>query len=130
MQANYQKFGIINGTAIDQAFAENAEVAEYLHETTDEHTIQNVLNILQKGRGKDERIAFNDRTWVNAIGLGSYDHVYQGTIFIPVNEDYFTSTAAFGNFLSPEAAMEVEAKQQAKPREDEAKANYNDPGQL
>jgi len=26
--------------------------------------------------------------------------------------------------------MEVEAKQQAKPREDQAKANYNDPGQL
>ena len=130
LQANYQKFGIINGTAIDQAFAENAEVAEYLHETTDAHTIQNVLNILQKGRGKDERIQFNEKTWVNAIGLGSYDHVYQGTIFIPVNEDYFTSTAAFGNYLSPEAAMEVEAKQQAKPREDQAKANYNDPGQL
>ena len=130
LQANYQKFGIINGTAIDQAFAENAEVAEYLHETTDAHTIQNVLNILQKGRGKDERIQFNERTWVNAIGLGSYDHVYQGTIFIPVNEDYFTSTAAFGNYLSPEAAMEVEAKQEAKPREDQAKANYNDPGQL
>lgn len=130
LQANYQKFGIINGTAIDQAFAENAEVAEYLHETTDAHTIQNVLNILQKGRGKDERIQFNEKTWVNAIGLGSYDHVYQGTIFIPVNEDYFTSTAAFGNYLSPEAAMEVEAKQEAKPREDQAKANYNDPGQL
>jgi len=26
--------------------------------------------------------------------------------------------------------MEVEAKQEAKPREDQAKANYNDPGQL
>jgi len=26
--------------------------------------------------------------------------------------------------------MEVEAKQEAKPREDQAKANYNDPGQF
>lgn len=127
LQSNYQKFALINGSAIEQAFSENAEVAEWLSETTDENIVNNVLNIIQKGRSKEDRIAFNAKNWYNGI-FGSYDHVYKGTIFIPVNEDYFTYSAAMGESLTPAQAQDIEARQQAAPREAAANKSYNNPG--
>ena len=124
---NYQKFALINGAAIQQAFQENAEVAEWLSETTDENIVNNVLNIIQKGRGKEERISFNKKNWYNGI-FNSYDHVYKGTIFIPVNEDYFTYSAAMGESLTPGQAQDIEARQQAVLREAAANKSYNNPG--
>ena len=125
--SNYQKFALINGSAIEQAFSENAEFAEWLSETTDENVIKNVLNIIQKGRSKEDRIAFNAKNWYNGI-FGSYDHVYKGTIFIPVNEDYFTYSAAMGESLTPGQAQDIEARQQATLREAAANKSYNNPG--
>lgn len=52
---NYIKFGIVNGTALDNAFGDEAKVADYLSETTDKNTIANTLNILNKGRGEKIR---------------------------------------------------------------------------
>lgn len=124
---NYQKFALINGAAIQQAFQENAEVAEWLSETTDENIVNNVLNIIQKGRGKEERIQFNKKNWYNGM-FNSYDHVYKGTIFIPVNEDYFTYSAAMGESLTPGQAQDIEARQQATLREAAANKSYNNPG--
>lgn len=124
---NYQKFALINGAAIQQAFQENAEVAEWLSETTDENVVNNVLNIIQKGRGKEERIQFNKKNWYNGM-LDSYDHVYTGTIFMPVNEDYFTYSAAMGESLTPGQAQDIEARQQATLREAAANKSYNNPG--
>ena len=124
---NYQKFALINGAAIQQAFQENAEVAKWLSETTDENIVNNVLNIIQKGRGKEERIQFNKKNWYNGI-FNSYDHVYKGTIFIPVNEDYFTYSAAMGESLTPGQAQNIEARQQATLREAAANKSYNNPG--
>lgn len=124
---NYQKFALINGAAIQQAFQENAEVAEWLSETTDENIVNNVLNIIQKGRGKEERIQFNKKNWYNGM-FNSYDHVYKGTIFIPVNEDYFTYSAVMGESLTPGQAQNIEARQQATLREAAANKSYNNPG--
>lgn len=124
---NYQKFALINGAAIQQAFQENAEVAKWLSETTDENIVNNVLNIIQKGRGKEERIQFNKKNWYNGM-FNSYDHVYKGTIFIPVNEDYFTYSAAMGESLTPSQAQNIEARQQATLREAAANKSYNNPG--
>ena len=124
---NYQKFALINGAAIQQAFQENAEVAKWLSETTDENIVNNVLNIIQKGRGKEERIQFNKKNWYNGM-FNSYDHVYKGTIFIPINEDYFTYSAAMGESLTPGQAQDIEARQQATLREAAANKSYNNPG--
>jgi hypothetical protein len=56
--------------------------------------------------------------------------VYKGTIFIPVNEDYFTSTAGFGNYLTPQEVEVAEAKQQAQKRSEAANNSYVNPGRL
>ena len=60
--------------------------------------------------------------------FNSYDHVYKGTIFIPVNEDYFTYSAAMGESLTPSQAEYIEARQQATSREAAANKLYNNPG--
>ena len=60
----------------------------------------------------------------------AYDHVYKGTVFIPVNTDYFTATAGFGNYPTPTEAQTVEAKQQAAQRQKIATDNYVNPGRL
>ena len=114
---NYSKFGIINGTAIQQALPENAQVADYLTETTDQQAILNTLSILQKGRGEKDRIKFNEKNLWNGL-WNTYDHVYKGTIFIPVHSDYFTNNS--GQQLTPGQAAMIDAKQQAEDREKDA----------
>ena len=57
---NYIKFGIINGTALDSAFEDNVQMADYLTETTDKNTIANTLNILNKDRGEKNKIDYDE----------------------------------------------------------------------
>ena len=128
--STYRKFGIINGTAFDQAFQDNPEFDEYIFETSDQNEIANALSIVQKGRNKEDRLSYDSKSWYNSLGIGDYNHVYKGTIFIPINEDYFTSTAGFGVDITAEQAEAIEAKQQAEPREKAANTYYVNPGKL
>lgn len=128
--STYRKFGIINGTAFDQAFQDNPEFDEYIFETSDQNEIANALSIVQKGRNKEDRLSYDSKSWYNSLGIGDYNHVYKGTIFIPINEDYFTSTAGFGVDITAEQAETIEAKQQAESREKAANTYYVNPGKL
>ena len=124
---NYRKFGMINATAIDNAFEQNAEFDDYLRETLDENVIKNALSIINKG---EKNIDFKSKGWFNSIGVGNYNHVYVGTIFIPVNGDHFTATAGFGNYPTDQEASMIEAKQQNLIRSEIAKQTYVNPGTL
>ena len=124
---NYRKFGMINATAIDNAFEQNAEFDDYLRETLDKNVIENALSIINKG---EKNIDFESKGWFNSIGIGNYNHVYVGTIFIPVNEDHFTATAGFGNYPTDQEASMIEAKQQNLIRSEIAKQTYVNPGTL
>lgn len=117
----YKKFGILNGTALSNAFNKNVSLANYIVETEDENEIANTLAILQKGRGEKDRIDFKEESWIPWL---DYTKVYKGTIFIPVNEDYFTSNAATGNFPTTTEAQLIEARQQSKQKQ------YINPGTL
>lgn len=127
---NYKKFGMINATALESAFNTDVSFDDYLHETTDENIIENTLTILNKGRGEKDRIDFDSQSFIDSVLGTDYDHVYKGTIFIPVNEDYFTSTAGFGNYPTPQEAEVAEAKQQAQKRSEAANNSYVNPGKL
>lgn len=127
---NYKKFGMINATALESAFNTDVSFDDYLHETTDENIIENTLTILNKGRGEKDRIDFDSQSFIDSVLGTDYDHVYKGTIFIPVNEDYFTSTAGFGNYPTPQEAEVAEAKQQAQKRSEAANNSYVNPGRL
>ena len=125
---NYIKFGIINGTALDSAFEDNVQMADYLTETTDKNTIANTLNILNKDRGEKNKIDYDEQSWWDSISpiFNDYTHVYKGTIFMPINDDYFTYSAAAGSSPTTAQAEMIEARQQAANRT----RNYVNPGQL
>ena len=125
---NYIKFGILNGTALDSAFEDNVQMADYLIETTDKNTIANTLNILNKDRGEKNKIDYDEQSWWDSISpvFNDYTHVYKGTIFMPINDDYFTYSAATGSSPTTAQAEMIEARQQAANRT----RNYVNPGQL
>lgn len=125
---NYIKFGILNGTALDNAFGDEAKVADYLSETTDKNTIANTLNILNKGRGEKNKVEYDEKSWWDSISpiFNDYTHVYKGTIFMPINDDYFTYSAAAGSKPTTAQAEMIEARQQAASKT----RNYVNPGQL
>ena len=125
---NYIAFGIINGTALDNAFGDEAKVADYLSETTDKNTIANTLNILNKGRGEKNKVEYDEKSWWDSISpvFNDYTHVYKGTIFMPINDDYFTYSAAAGSKPTTAQAEMIEARQQAANKT----RNYVNPGQL
>lgn len=122
LMGNYMKFGILNGTALSSAFNKDVSLADYIVETQDENEIANTLSILQKGRSEKNRIQFEEKSTL--WPWGDYTRVYKGTIFIPINEDYFTSNAATGNFPTPAQAQLIEARQQSKQKQ------YINPGTL
>lgn len=125
---NYIAFGIVNGTALDNAFGDEAKVADYLSETTDKNIIANTLNILNKGRGEKNKVEYDEKSWWDSISpvFNDYTHVYKGTIFMPINDDYFTYSAAAGSKPTTAQAEMIEARQQAANKT----RNYVNPGQL
>ena len=125
---NYIKFGIVNGTALDNAFGDEAKVADYLSETTDKNIIANTLNILNKGRGEKNKVEYDEKSWWDSISpvFNDYTHVYKGTIFMPINDDYFTYSAAAGSKPTTAQAEMIEARQQDANKT----RNYVNPGQL
>lgn len=125
---NYVKFGIVNGTALDSAFGDEAKMADYLTETTDKNTIANTLNILNKGRGEKNQIEYDAKSWWDSVSpvFNDYTHVYKGTIFMPINDDYFTYSAAAGSKPTTAQAEMIEARQQASAKT----RGYVNPGQL
>lgn len=122
LMGNYIKFGILNGTALSSTFNKDVSLADYIVETQDENEIANTLAILQKGRSEKDRIQFEEKSTL--WPWGDYTRVYKGTIFIPINEDYFTSNAATGNFPTTAQAELIEARQQSKQKQ------YINPGTL
>lgn len=127
---NYIQFGIVNATALESAFNEDVSFDDYLSETTDENIISNTLSIINNGRDSKDKIEHDSKSfWDSMLGT-DYDHVYKGTVFIPVNTDYFTATAGFGKYPSPMEAQTIEAKQQAAQRQKIASDTYVNPGRL
>ncbi len=127
---NYIQFGIVNATALESAFNEDVSFDDYLQETTDENIIANTLSIINGGRDSKDKIDHDAKSFLDSVFGTDYDHVYKGTVFIPVNTDYFTATAGFGNYPTPTEAQTVEAKQQAAQRQKIATDNYVNPGRL
>lgn len=127
---NYIQFGIVNATALESAFNEDVSFDDYLSETTDENIIANTLSIINGGRDSKDKIDHDAKSFLDSVLGTDYDHVYKGTVFIPVNTDYFTATAGFGNYPTPTEAQTVEAKQQAAQRQKIATDNYVNPGRL
>lgn len=124
----YRRFGVVNGTAIDNAFGSNFVANKYLKEVDDENVINSAIAIMNQGRNKEDRVEYDAKSFFNFGGLlGDYDTVYQGTIFIPISNDVFAGIAGSGNTITSTEANALEAKQQQHQR---VSATYRNPGQL
>jgi hypothetical protein len=124
----YRRFGVLNGTAIDNAFGKDFVGSDYLKEIDDEDIINGALSVMNYGRSKEDRVEYDAKNFFNFGGLlGEYDSVYQGTIFIPMSNDVFLGIVGSGNTITSNDANNLEAKQQQKQR---VSATYVNPGQL
>lgn len=124
----YRRFGVLNGTALDNAFGKDFVGSDYLKEIDDEDIINGALDIMNYGRSKEDRIEYDAKNFFNFGGLlGEYDSVYQGTIFIPMSNDIFLGIAGSGNTITSTDANNLEAKQQ---QQRHVSATYVNPGQL
>ena len=124
----YRRFGVLNGTAIDNAFGKDFVESRYLKKIDDEDMINGAISIMNKGRTKDDTIEYDEKSFFNFGGLlGDYDSVYQGTVFIPMSNDVFLGVAGSGKTVNSTEANQLEAQQQQHQR---VSATYKNPGQL
>ena len=54
--------------------------------------------ILNKDRGAKDKVEYDEKSMFDSIFGTKYTHVYQGTIFMPINDDYFAAVAATGKY--------------------------------
>ena len=124
----YRRFGVLNGTAIDNAFGADFVANKYLKEIKDEDIINSAITIMNQGRSKEDKVEYDAKSFFNFGGLlGDYDSVYQGTVFIPISNDVFLGIAGSGQTITSTEANALEAKQQQHQR---VSATYKNPGQL
>ena len=125
---SYRRFGVLNGTAIDNAFGKDFVASKYLKEIDDEDIIKGAISIMNYGRNKEDRIEYDAKNFFNFGGLlGDYDSVYQGTIFIPMSNDVFLGIAGSGKTIDSDEALQLEALQQ---QHQKVMTTYKNPGQL
>lgn len=123
---DYCKFGVLNGHALNSAFQDIDLLDNSILEIENEDQIENVLRILNKGRGEKDKIDFDSKSGWDSIFGTDHDSIFEGTIYIPVRTNAFTGMIGGGTYPDAEAAAEVEALEQQKERT----RGYVDPGLL
>lgn len=123
---DYCKFGVLNGHALNSAFKDLDLLDNTMLEIDDEDQINNIMSILNKGRGEKDRIDFDSKSWADSIFGTDHDSIYEGTIYIPVRTNAFTGMIGGGQYPDTATAAEVEALVQQKERT----RGYVDPGLL
>lgn len=96
----WRRFGVINGKASNKALGMGQfDGNSLLQEDNDDNSVQNYINIT-----KDENWDTNNFLW-NGV-----DHLYKGTIWIPVQVNYHSAAANMK--MSANEALELEQRQQ------------------
>lgn len=113
--ARWRRFGVINGKAWNGALGmDHFESNSLLEEDTNDANIQNYVSTIKK---ED----WDDSSW---LGLSEVDHLYKGTIWIPVQVNYHAAAASMK--MSPNEAQALEERQQAL----EMQNRYQKPPQI
>lgn len=98
---SWRRFGVINGKASNKALGMGQfDRNSLLQEDIDDNSVQNYINIT-----KDENWDTNNFLW-NGV-----DHLYKGTIWIPVQVNYHSAAAS--TKMSANEALKLEQRQQA-----------------
>lgn len=123
---DYCKFGVLNGHALNSAFKDLDLLDNTVLEIDDEDQINNIMNILNKGRNEKDRLDFDSESWADSIFGTDHDSVFEGTIYIPIRTNAFIGMIGGGQYPDAQTAEEIEALVQQKERT----RGYVDPGLL
>ena len=123
---DYCKFGVLNGHALNSAFKDLDLLDNTVLEIDDEDQINNIMNVLNKGRNEKDRLDFDSKSWADSIFGTDHDSIFEGTIYIPIRTNAFTGMIGGGQYPDTETAEQIEALVQQKERT----RGYVDPGLL
>ena len=107
---------LVNGTSSEKAFVGEPKFDIQVQQADDQSKENYVSNI--KNLTKNDKFKLDD-------GWFSSEKVYQGTIFIPMNNNFVDYQTGSGIKYSNKQAMEIDALQQ---RRDYLLSKYNNPG--
>lgn len=116
LTSQYRRFMLVNGTSSEKAFVGEPKFDIQTQEADDQSKENYVSNI--KNLTKNDKFKLDD-------GWFSSEKVYQGTIFIPMNNNFVDYQTGSGIKYSNKQAMEIDALQQ---RRDYLLSKYNNPG--
>ena len=112
--SRWRRFGVVNGKASNKALGMGQfDSNGLLQEDVDDNSVQNYINIT-----KDENWDSNNFLW-NGV-----DHLYKGTVWIPIQVNYHSAAAHMK--MDASEALELEQRQQAL----EMQQQYTKPPQI
>lgn len=120
LTAYYKRFAMINGTAAQSALTdENFDITPVKMDNTDIY----VQNVNKLNSNSDKHQYGLQTSW---LGM-KQESVYQGTIFIPMNNDFVSMYTGSGIKLKQSEVAQAQANQT---RRDAILSRYNNPGNL
>ena len=120
LTAYYKRFAMINGTAAQSALTgEDFDITPVKMDDTDTY----VQNVNKLNNNSDKHQYGLQTSW---LGM-KQEPVYQGTIFIPMNNDFVSMYTGSGIKLKQSEVAQAQANQT---RRDAILSRYNNPGNL
>ena len=120
LTAYYKRFAMINGTAAQSALTdEDFDITPVKMDDTDTY----VQNVNKLNSNSDKHQYGLQTSW---LGM-KQESVYQGTIFIPMNNDFVSMYTGSGIKLKQSEVAQAQANQT---RRDAILSRYNNPGNL
>ena len=124
---NWRRFGVMNGTADEKTLGVDFLESPYLlEEITDESRIDAILQNLEAKTKIVPDFDKNDWGWLEF----GYDRLLEGTIWIPLNVNYFSAQAGSGEKMTVSQGNQLQELQLMHDKKEQLMHSYNNPGQI
>ena len=118
----WRRFGVMNAKADGRALGtELFSNNQLLSPITDDYEIQNLVAQIKKDN--------KDYTFDNHKWFSEDDTFYRGTVWVPLNVNYFASQAGSGTTVTPAQGLQLDIRQQGLDRRNQLIQTYNPIGQ-
>lgn len=111
---NWKRFAMLNATADSRALGmDDMDYNAQLLEITDDNQIDQMIELIKSGSSRD-KYQFDKNEWYDWNG---HDSFYQGTLWIPLNENYFMAQSGSGQKMKMQQIHDInkwEEKQYVK----------------
>lgn len=108
---NWKRFAVMNGTTDGKALNVDDldDTPTYLQEVEDDNDVDNIIEILHEksGLAANQQYNFEKKGW-----FSSGDRIFKGTIWIPIQENYFNARVSAGSKITGARSVELERQQQ------------------